>query len=406
MQELTELEKYLNNRFQTKTLKLSAESELFTILNTTAFKTLANHTLKNMDIQIYKPLITITDKSKIIEILHNNHSTPTAGHIGQSRMYKKLREIYKWKNMKKTIANYIKNCSSCTKNKHQKQNRELLEITTTPTKVFDTMSIDTVGPFTKTNQGNKYAVTMQCDLSKYVIIIPIPNKEANTVARAIVHGFILNYGPMNKIKTDLGTEYKNQVFSEICKLLKIEQIFATPAHPETIGALERNHKCLNEYLRSFVNENKDDWDDWVQYYSFCYNTSPNSIHGYTPFELVFGKKVNIPSELSKTKPEPIYNYDLYNNELKYRLQNSISKAKQLLEKAKKKTKNQNDPKCNPLSLKIGDQVLLSVENRRKLDPLYEGPYSIISIDNVNCLIKDQDNKISKIHKNRLRRINK
>lgn len=33
--------------------------------------------------------------------------------------------------------------------------------------------------------------------------------------------------------------------------------------------------------------------------------------------------------------------------------------------------------------------LIIRENGRKLDPLYHNPYTVISIDNVNCLIKDK-----------------
>lgn len=396
------LEENMNKLFQTKTLKLSADSEIFTIINQTAFKILANKRLTTINIIIYKPYIHITDKKKIQEILHNFHNTPTGGHLGQTRLYRKVKEIYRWKKMKKSVANYVGKCELCAKNKHQKRNKEPFEITTTPPKVFDTVSIDTVGPFTKTENDNRYAVTMQCDLSKYIIIIPTKDKEANTIARAMVEGFILTYGPMSKIKSDLGTEYNNKIFDEICKILRIKQVFATAAHPETIGALERNHKCLNEYLRCFVNENKDDWDRWIPYYSFCYNTTPNTVHGYTPFELVFAKKVSLPAELITTKPDPIYNYELYSKEVKFRLQSSLNKAKQNIELSKLRSQQTNNLNKKPSPIKIGDRVLLDIQDRRKLDSLYKGPYVVREIDRVNCII-ESNNKTIKVHKNRLRK---
>lgn len=79
------------------------------------------------------------------------------------------------------------------KNKHQQ--------------AFEIVSIDTVGSFTKTINGNRYAVTIQCALTKYLIATPIREKEPNTIARAIVDLFILIYEAMQKITTDLGTEY-------------------------------------------------------------------------------------------------------------------------------------------------------------------------------------------------------
>ena len=53
-----------------------------------------------------------------------------------------------------------------------------------------------------------------------------------------------------------GTECKNKILEQVCKLLEIRQTFSTPYHPESIGSLERNHRCLSEYLRIFTNENQ------------------------------------------------------------------------------------------------------------------------------------------------------
>lgn len=185
--------------------------------------------------------------------------------------------------MKYSIAKFVKSCEQCKKNKHFSSVQHKFVITSTPTKVFDVVSIDTIGPFTISEKGNRYAVTMQCDLSKYIIVVPIPDKSALTIARAVVENCILIYGPMTAIRTDQGTEYKG-VFDSICTLLQINHSLATAYHPQTLGALERNHRCLNEYLRIFINELKDNWDSWLQYYCFSYNTTPNSDHNFTPFE--------------------------------------------------------------------------------------------------------------------------
>lgn len=403
-QAFEELEQYLSKTIQTKTLKLSAESEIFKLIDKTSFKALGNKKLKVIRIEIYKPMKYITNKEHIEEILHNFHAAPTGGHLGQSRMLSKIKQFYKWRRMKNTIAAYIKRCELCAKNKHQKNNKEIMEITTTPAKPFGVVSIDTVGPFSRTENGNRYAVTMQCDLTKYVVALPVKDKEANTIAKAIVTGFILTYGPMEQIKSDLGTEYKNQIFAEVCNTLKIKQIFATAAHPETVGALERNHKCLNEYLRCFVNENRDDWDTWIPYYAFCYNTTPNTVHGYTPFELIFAKKISLPAELENRGIEPIYNYELYNSEMKFRLQKALKKAKENLETAKDIRQQNSKLDCNPLSIKVGDKVLVTIQNRKKLDSLYSGPYLVKALETVNCILEDANKKVIRVHKNRVRKM--
>lgn len=59
-------------------------------------------------------------------------------------------------------------------------------------------------------------------LTEYLAAIPIPNKNVNTVAKAIFKSFVLKNGVMKTFITDMGKEYKNSLTSDICKYLKIK----------------------------------------------------------------------------------------------------------------------------------------------------------------------------------------
>lgn len=39
------------------------------------------------------------------------------------------------------------------------------------------------------DQGNFYAVTIQCELTTFIVISPVPNEEANTGATGILENF-------------------------------------------------------------------------------------------------------------------------------------------------------------------------------------------------------------------------
>jgi len=39
---------------------------------------------------------------------------------------------------------------------------------------------------------------------------------------------------------------------------------------------------------------KTDWDVWLQYFVFCFDTIPSMAHNYCPYDLVFGKTNNLP----------------------------------------------------------------------------------------------------------------
>lgn len=400
---LLELMKYMKFYKRDK-LALSMENEIFKFISLHTLKEIANNAISTYEIILYKPPTFIENEEEIIKILSQYHMTPTGGHVGQHRLYLKLREIYKFKNMKHIISKFVRNCEKCKINKITRHTKEPEVVTTTPSKPFEVLSVDTAGPLTRTNNGNRYILTIQCNLTKYIVLVPVPTKEAAVLARALVYNFILIYGTFLELRSDQGSEYNNEILERICKLLEIKQNFSTAYHPQSIGTLERNHRCLNEYLRCFTNAHQTDWDDWVKFYEFSFNTTPHTEHGYTPYELIFGRKARLPQESKNLslEVEPMYNFEQYDAELKFRLQNSNKIARNNLIKNKHKRQNTANTNVNPITLNAGDKVYITNENRKKLDPFYIGPYEIVKLEEPNCFIKHTvTNKVTKVHKNRL-----
>jgi hypothetical protein len=91
--------------------------------------------------------------------------------------------------------------------------------------------------------------------------------------------------------------------------------------------LERSHKVFAEYLRHYVREDQTNWDEWVPYALYVYNTTVHITIEYTPFELVYGFKSEVPSAL-KEAPRVQYNYDYYLTELRGTLQSGHEIARQ------------------------------------------------------------------------------
>jgi transposase InsO family protein len=218
--------------------------------------------------------------------------------------------------MKREIEEYVRKCKSCQINKLLgPRNRAPMEITTTAEHPFEKCSLDIVGPLPETTKGNKYILTFQDDLSKFVNAIPIPQQDAETVARELVLNIILKIGTPKQILTDQGTNFLSDLFKNVCKLLRIKKLQTTAFRPESNGGLERSHRVLAEYLRHYVNEDQTNWDEWVPYAMYVYNPTAHSATGYTPFELVYGFQSTLPSTLHET-PSTQYSYDDYVMELK------------------------------------------------------------------------------------------
>jgi hypothetical protein len=346
------------------------------------------------------------DQEMKIKILQENHDSVLGGHKGMNKTYEAIKLHYQWPNMRKEIEDYVKKCEKCQTNKTLRPTKRApMEITTTARHPFERCALDIVGPLTETTSGNKYILTFQDDLSKFLLAIPVSQQDAETIAREFVLNVVLKFGAPAQILTDQGSNFLSDMFKNMCRMLRIRKVQTTAFHPESNGGLERSHRVLAEYLRHYVREDQTDWDEWIPYAVYVYNTTVHAATAYTPFELVYGFKSEVPSALRET-PSVQYSYDDYLTELKGRLQSAHEVARQKLIINKEKSKAYYDKGTAEHEVQVGQKVLLFDETVRrgrskKLSPQYIGPYEVLAVDGVNVTIKKGRNA-QKVHVNRVR----
>lgn len=193
----------------------------------------------------------------------------------------------------------------------------------------------------------------------------------------------------------------SSIFRETCKLLSIKTLNSTAYHHQTLGALENSHKSLGAYLRMQIAKNPVSWSSWVPFWCFSNNTSVHTSTKYTPFELVFGKTAKLPSNVL-TGRDPVYNFDNYPIELRYRLQEACKEAQHNLIASKGHRKEKYDVKSKPMTYECGEKVMLRNSAGTKREAIYEGPYTVLSVEAPNICL-DIKNKPVVVHKNRLKK---
>jgi len=96
--------------------------------------------------------------------------------------------------MFKEVKNLVNKCEICKKCKYSNIPKIPLTVTATAHYSFEKLFLDLYGPMPVTFNGNVYLLTVQCELSKFVKAIEIPDKKAETVAKALVEEIFLRYG--------------------------------------------------------------------------------------------------------------------------------------------------------------------------------------------------------------------
>jgi len=115
------------------------------------------------------------------------------------------------------------------------------------------------------------------------------------VAYIFVTQFACLHGMTNSIVTDCGIEFLSNLFTEVCRLLKIKKSSTSPYPLQSNGSLERSHRTSGEYLRSFVAKYQLNLDSYISFAMFAYNSSRYSSTEYQPYELVYRRQLSIPS---------------------------------------------------------------------------------------------------------------
>ena len=270
-----------------------------------------------------------------------------------------------------------------------------------------------MGPTDVSNKGNRYILTFQDDLTKFMVAIPIPTQDAETVAREFVLNIVLKYGIPEVILTDQVANIFSELFTNVCSLLQIAKFQTTAFHPASNGGLERGHRVIVGYLRHYIAENQRDWDEWVAYATYVYCTTLGPIGQLDTRHLNYthGHRTCVPFVL-RAQPTPRYNYEDYVRELRGRLQSAHAIARESLLQSKARSKVNYVKvdyvkKAVHIAPHVWDRVLLFDESvrrgrSRKLSVQCVWPYVVLATDGVNANIKRGRSTV-KVHVNRLKR---
>ena len=68
-----------------------------------------------------------------------------------------------------------------------------------------------------------------------------------------------------------------------------------------VGQTERQNRTLEEYLRSFINVEQDNWDELLISAEIAYNNSVHTSTKYTPYYLNYVQHPNLSIILNKIK---------------------------------------------------------------------------------------------------------
>lgn len=337
----------------------------------------------------------VTDEEEINRIISEQHSGPIGGHRGISATQKAISTYFNIQNLGQKVTEFVKKCQQCQFNKYDRVNRNLpLVITSTCDEPNEKVAFDVIGPFKYPDGRKEYGLTIQDDFSKYILFCGIRDCTAETIAKVFTQKWILNFGIPKILLSDNGSNLVGEIMTTIANFFGIKQITTSVGHPRSNGSVERAHARLAEFIRTTEDEirNEAGWEMKLALASYCYNSTVHATTGFTPYQMMFGRKPRLISGIGETfilKTPSNYIQELTSN-----FAEVWGKAKENIMRKKLQAKERDEKKVikrKTEEFAVGCEVLVMTETlvgkSNRTVPIWKGPFVVTEVNDYTLEIQ-------------------
>ena len=226
------------------------------------------------------------------ELMISCHDTPCSGHAGTRKSIDKMKKHFTWHKMGKDVKIHIQQCSVCNKWKTGRKPKAAL-VKYTVGNPLNRIGIDIVGPLPLTQKKNRYLLVIGDYFTRWMEAYPISNQKTEIIAQKLVMEFISRFGIPLELHSDQGTNFQSELMNSICSLLEISKTRTTAYHPSSNGMVERLNRTLTDMIKSFVNNNRTNWDEHINLLLAAYRSIPHPATRFTPNYLMLGREINL-----------------------------------------------------------------------------------------------------------------
>lgn len=326
-----------------------------------------------------EPETAVQDRQHDIRMVHNS----VVGHGGITRTLGLLRDQGKeWPTREADVKAFIRSCAVCQKTRLG-QGGNFPEFRTTMTsEPFSEISVDTIGPLPRDDQGNKYILCVIDSFSRFVELYACKDTSAKEAVRGLMD-VMGRYGAPRMIRSDQGSQFTAHLVQEFVAVCETASKFTLPYRPQANGIVERVNGEVMRHLRAlvFTGRLSEQWSSWLPLIQRIVNASVHSATGQAPVTLMFAGAVTQdrelirPSRAGEMVPVDDYVRDMVD------VQAELVRTSQAHQQQVISAYVERGPK-EPTRFESGDLVLVSYPGRppSKLAPRWRGPMVVIAVE--------------------------
>jgi transposase InsO family protein len=290
-------------------------------------------------------------------VLRTAHASRFSGHGGRFRTFNNVCRVYWWPGLAADVTKFVEACPTCqTAKDPAKGTRVPLHPHEIPDRPNCRVHIDLFGPLKTSSGQSKYIMVMTDAFTKYAELAVLTNKRQETVAQAFLDRWVCRFTCPEVVISDQGKEFLNEVVDILFGKLGIEHRTTSAMRPQTNAAAEKFNREIIRYLKTALQGQTLDWEDWIPMLMISYNTQVHKATLNSPFFLTFLHDPRLPYfDMRAARPD--YG-ESWPTEAFQRLKKAYGMAKERMEQQRAEMKARYDQGARMRPFRVGEQVLL------------------------------------------------
>ena len=299
------------------------------------------------------------------------------GHFGADALFRAMWDQgYYWPGMRSECETLVNSCMPCLRFNIGKAGYHPAQYIDAR-RPFEHIAIDTISGFETTERGNNYILVVTDICTRFKIVYPQQTKEQGETARNLWN-MLCTFPTPKIIQSDNGTEFCNQVISELTSLHGVLHKTIVAYNPRANGTAENAVGSVQDVLHKLTNGVMTDWDLFLPAVQLSLNAKPNATTQCSPATLLFGMNVGDFANFDRSTSRLFSDDELaeratfLNDVLRPEAHSRFRKEQSKRAAARTRQKRQVKP------LPIGTMVMLNDPTREnKHQPKYSGPFKIV-----------------------------
>ena len=220
------------------------------------------------------------------------------GHQGVVRTKARLREKVWWARMDKDVEAFVRECYPCQL-VGARPKPEPIRSTPPPQGPWEEIAIDLCGPLPN---GESLLVVIDY-FSRWPEVIWMRNTTAQNIIKCLEIMFA-TYGLPYSVRSDNWPQFVAVEFEGFLEYLGIQHKKGVHYWPQSNGEVERFNSTMMKVIRIAEVERKP-WKEELHKFLFQYRTTPHTVTGVSPAEMLMGRKLRNKLPKMQMRAEPM-----------------------------------------------------------------------------------------------------